>query len=162
MRFHITMRINRRSFLALGSVAPGLLQAAKPAGQYLVYFGTYTRNLSKGIYVAKLDAATGKVTEPTLAAEIENPSFVAIHPNRRYLYSVTETTAQDGGSKGTVSSFSIDPGTGNSMQAAVVTRIDYEEALRNPAAFASGFPMVMSDEVILDDYAYNVYMVVEE
>lgn len=39
---------------------------------------------------------------------------------------------------------------------------DYEEALRNPAAFASGFPMVMSDEVILDDYAYNVYMVVEE
>lgn len=39
---------------------------------------------------------------------------------------------------------------------------DYEEALRNPIPFASGFPSPMVDEVVLEDYAYNVYMVVEE
>lgn len=99
------MPITRRSFVALGSVAPSLLQAAPPAGNYLVYFGTYTRKESKGIYVARLDVATGKVTEPQLAAETVDPSFVAIHPNRRYLYSVSE-------SGGSASAFSIDPASG--------------------------------------------------
>lgn len=39
---------------------------------------------------------------------------------------------------------------------------NYEEALRNPATFAAGFPSPMVDEAIVEDYAYNLYMVVEE
>jgi len=47
----------------------------------LVYIGTYTErtpNASKGIYAARFDPATGKLSTPTLVAELENPSFVAV------------------------------------------------------------------------------------
>ena len=49
-----------------------------------VYFGTSN---SKGIYVADLDAAKGTLSESQLALEIENPGFVAIHPNKPFIYS---------------------------------------------------------------------------
>src|SRR5262249_8631201 len=82
---------------------------------YLVYFGTYTRNGSKGIYVSKLDAAKGSLSEPQLAAEVSNPSFVAIHPNGRNLYSVSESGGP-GGPRGGVTSFSIDRASGKLTQ----------------------------------------------
>ena len=69
-----------------------LLAVSLPAGsaELLVYVGTYTRGASKGIYAYRLDDATGKLTPLGLAAETANPSFVAIHPNRRFLYAVGE------------------------------------------------------------------------
>lgn len=75
-----------------------------------VYFGTYTRGteLSKGIYHSKLDLTTGKLSEPTLAAEAVNPSFIEFHPNGKFLYAVSES-----GQSGAVSAYSIDPDTGN-------------------------------------------------
>lgn len=91
-------------------VAAAPLAAAKTSNQYLVYFGTYTRKTSKGIYCAKLDATTGKVSEPELAGEMSNPSFVAIHPNLKNLYAVTEMGAR--GEGGTITSFSIDRASG--------------------------------------------------
>ena len=53
-----------------------------------VYFGTYTRggSPSKGIYRSTLDLETGRLSPPVLAAETTNPSFLAIHPNRKFLY----------------------------------------------------------------------------
>jgi 6-phosphogluconolactonase len=75
-----------------------------------VYFGTYTDKAgSKGIYKSKLDTATGKLSEPELAAEAASPSFLAIHPSGKYLYAVGETGGTDGGA---VLAFSIDPKTG--------------------------------------------------
>jgi hypothetical protein len=38
----------------------------------------------------------------------------------------------------------------------------YEEAVRGGIPFAAGFPVAMDDEMVLNDYRYNVYMVVEE
>ena len=73
---------------------------------YLVYFGTYTGEKSKGIYVSRFDAADGKLEPPRLAAEIVNPSFLAPHPNGRFLYAVSEER------DGSVSAFSIDPASG--------------------------------------------------
>ena len=71
---------------------------------YDVYFGTYTRKSpSEGIYHARFDAKTGKLSTPELAVKTSNPSFIAIHPNGKYLYSVTE------GKPGKISAFAIDP-----------------------------------------------------
>ncbi|MEM7152533.1 MAG: hypothetical protein AAF799_06815 [Myxococcota bacterium] len=39
---------------------------------------------------------------------------------------------------------------------------DYEEGLRVSIPFDDGFPEVMDDEMIIQDYRYNVYMVVED
>src|SRR5436190_5019982 len=71
---------------------PAMVSAddAKAEGKVWVYIGTYTGKNSKGIYRAELDLATGKLTKPELAGEADNPSFLAIHPNRRFLYAVGE------------------------------------------------------------------------
>jgi len=83
------------------------------SNSYIVFFGTYTSSgKSKGIYTCLLDASTGKLSAPELAAETTNPSFVAIHPNRRYLYAVGETGVFGGRKTGAVSAFAIDKATG--------------------------------------------------
>lgn len=53
-----------------------------------VFIGTNTggKSSSKGIYLADFDTATGKLTEPTLAAEYKNPGFLALHPTKPVLY----------------------------------------------------------------------------
>jgi 6-phosphogluconolactonase len=75
-----------------------------------VYFGTYTsrgENSSKGIYRSVLDLETGRLTNPVLAAEARNPSFLEIHPNGKFLYAVSES-----GGAGSVSAYAIDGDTG--------------------------------------------------
>lgn len=93
-------------------VAAALSTAKLPAAETLVYFGTYNNAKSKGIYVARLDPATGKLTPPELAAEATRASFLAIHPNGKFLYSVGEISDFQGKKAGAVNAFAIDPATG--------------------------------------------------
>ena len=44
------------------------------------YIGGYSGPNNKGIYRSALDARTGQLSEPMLAAEMRNPSFLAQHP----------------------------------------------------------------------------------
>jgi len=74
--------------------------------QFLAYVGTYTHEESKGIYAYRFDASTGKLSTIGLVAEVEHPSFVTIHPNRNFLYAVSETD------DGTLVSYAIDHATG--------------------------------------------------
>ena len=91
--------------------ALALLSAAfLSAADKLVYIGTYTAKGSQGIYAVRLDPTTGRLSEPELAAETDNPSFLAIHPNGKYLYAVNEN------SSGAVTSFSTEPGTAKLTQ----------------------------------------------
>ncbi|HTQ49418.1 MAG TPA: lactonase family protein [Candidatus Acidoferrales bacterium] len=80
--------------------------------QFLVYFGTYTGAKSKGIYVSRFDSATGKLSEPTLAAQTVNPSYVAVAPDDRFLFAVNETEQFNGRAGGAVSAFKLDAATG--------------------------------------------------
>ena len=94
-----------------------LFAAAAPAeqhGKYIFYVGTYTEDgsKSKGIYAYRFDADTGQITSLGLAAETTNPSFVAPHPNGRFLYAVNEVGNYKGPNSGGVSAFSIDHATG--------------------------------------------------
>jgi len=91
--------------------APGA-RAAGSNGSLLVYFGTYTRAKSKGIYVARFDSATGKLSTPELAAETRNPSFLAIEPTKQFLYSVGEIDELNGKPTGAVNAFSLNRETG--------------------------------------------------
>ena len=81
--------------------------------KYLVYYGTYTgaKTGSKGIYVSTFDAATGTLGKPELAGETGSPSFVAIHPSKKYLYSVGEMSIP-GEKGGGVTAFSVSLPTG--------------------------------------------------
>ncbi len=82
------------------------------AGEFLVYFGTYTGAQSKGIYVSRFDPATGTLSAPELAAATRNPSFLALHPGGRFLYAVGEVDDAGGKPGGTVCAFSLDRQTG--------------------------------------------------
>lgn len=95
-------------------VLAGLVLSLSPASarEYFVYFGTYTGEKSKGIYVSKFDTATGRLTEAELAAETKSPSFLAVHPNQRFLYAVGEINNFEGKRAGAVSAFSIEAKTG--------------------------------------------------
>jgi 6-phosphogluconolactonase len=82
------------------------------AGKFWVYVGTYTGGDSQGIYRCEFDAATGKLGEPSLAAETRNPSFLAIHPSKRFLYAVGEFDDMGNAKTGAVSAFGLDPKSG--------------------------------------------------
>src|ERR1035437_8011505 len=121
MRFYNSMKILRTSLrsvaLLLALFLFPLLAAAAPAkqpGKYLFYVGTYTEegSKSKGIHAYRYDAATAEITPLGLAAETTNPSFVAVHPNGRFLYAVNEVGNYKGPNSGGVSAFSVDHATG--------------------------------------------------
>ncbi len=103
-------------FLLCGTLAAPLTAAEPDArassAELLVYVGTYTRGESEGIYLCRLDLATGAIRSLGLAAEADNPSFLAIHPSRPLLYAVGEIASFAGKRTGAVSAFSIHPESG--------------------------------------------------
>src|SRR6266566_425829 len=96
-------------------LGPLLLFASREAQEkhaagnhYLAYVGTYTtKTASKGIYAFRYDASSGKLEPLGVAAETQDPSWVAIHPNGKFLYAANEA-----GKNSMVSGFSLDSKTG--------------------------------------------------
>jgi 6-phosphogluconolactonase len=109
------MKIMRRVFaFFLMLLAPLTLLFSTPtkqkaaAYQFLAYVGTYTtKTNSKGIYVYRFDAASGKLSALEVAAETPDPSWVVVHPNGKLLYAVNEA-----GKNSMVSAFALDAKTG--------------------------------------------------
>jgi len=77
------------------------------AAETLIYLGTYTGGESKGIYRSALDEGSGELSDPVLAAELENPSFLVVSPDQNYLFAVSENEKFKGDEGGGVSSFAI-------------------------------------------------------
>ena len=100
-----------RFLLSLSLLVFILISTLAFAADYNVFVGTYTGPHSKGIYVFHFDPATGKFTQPQLAAETENPSFLALDPHDHFLYAVNELEKFQGKQSGAVSVFAIDPRT---------------------------------------------------
>ena len=92
-------------------------------GKDFFYIGTYTQPIlfgtgdifqgkGKGIYYLSLDKETGSaalIGEPALC---DNPSFLCLSPDRKYLYAVNELKTYRGMECGAVSAFSVDSETG--------------------------------------------------
>ncbi|MEY2788118.1 MAG: 6-phosphogluconolactonase, partial [Verrucomicrobiota bacterium] len=92
--------------------AAALASLPLSAAPHLLYVGTYTGPKSEGIYAFRYDDATGAAQPLGLAAKSVNPSFLAIHPNGRFLYAVNETDQWQGKPGGSVTAFAIDPASG--------------------------------------------------
>jgi 6-phosphogluconolactonase len=99
--------------LSISAISPAAVEAAsdREPGKFWVFVGTYTNGKSKGIYRMVFDPASGKLSEPTLAAEASNPSFLAIHPTGKYLYAVNEGPGS--GKGGGITSYALDTKTGS-------------------------------------------------
>lgn len=84
----------------------------KASKTMIVYVGTYSGKEQQGVRVFHLDAQTGALSPAGGASGVGNPSFVAVHPNRRFLYAVGEAGNFDAAGSGAVAAFAANPETG--------------------------------------------------
>lgn len=107
------MRLTPRWFLPCFFLP--VLGLAAPAPSHLIYIGTVTQaapSTSRGIYALRLDPTTGKLTVPVLAATVADPTFLALSPDRRFLYAAHALVEPVNNFKGAASAYSIDATTG--------------------------------------------------
>ncbi|GAB3922514.1 lactonase family protein [Mucilaginibacter myungsuensis] len=76
---------------------------------YDLLIGTYTSGESQGIYVYRFYTETGKTAYLNVAEGVDNPSYLAIGKNNKFVYSVNEVGDDR---KGSVSAFSFEPYSG--------------------------------------------------
>jgi len=90
----------RKYLLFLFSMTLSAISFAQQVN-YNLLIGTYTNTgKSEGIYTYNFNTATGVTKLKNVAKGIENPSYLALSPDRKFLYSVNET-----GKTSAVSSF---------------------------------------------------------
>lgn len=75
--------------------------------QSLVFIGSYSPANEPGIHVFDFDGPSGALIFRDSFPGVANPSFLVVHPNRRWLYTVSET-GQDDGRQGAVYAFHIE------------------------------------------------------
>ncbi|MCI0664300.1 MAG: lactonase family protein [Acidobacteria bacterium] len=78
----------------------------------ILYVGTYTRGKSEGIYLYRMNLASGELKPLSITKGITNPSYLAIDAQRKYLYSVNEVGEFEGKRTGAVTAFAVDQKTG--------------------------------------------------
>ncbi len=75
-----------------------------------VFVGTYTeheKSRSRGIYVFRMDPASGELAFDRAVEGLVNPSFLSLHPVQNFLYAVNEVQQFAGKQEGGVSALSI-------------------------------------------------------
>ena len=122
----IRQGVSRRRFLK-SAAATAFVQSALGSGQdasrrmkmrkIRAYVGTYTGAVGaasngEGIYSFEVNESTGELISRKLAAKTPDPSWIAIHPSKKYLYAVNEVSDYNGNS-GSVSAFAIDKASGD-------------------------------------------------
>jgi 6-phosphogluconolactonase (cycloisomerase 2 family) len=135
--------ITRRDFLKAASLLavpmafPGAANAAAvaapPAGYAYAYVGTYTPN-GGGIYLFRVDGASGAMTQIHVFDDIRNPTWLAINPAQTRLYAVSEIDDYQGTRGGAVVSYAIDG------ESRLLTRLNSVSSGGTSPAYASVHP----------------------
>jgi 6-phosphogluconolactonase len=119
-------KYSRRHFLggtaalAVAQAAPAILRAESRSSaerKVRAYVGSYTTPVDgagngDGIYLSEVDSSTGELSNRRLVAKTPSPSWLALHPSRKFLYSVNEIDSYEGKS-GSVTAFAIDSASGD-------------------------------------------------
>jgi 6-phosphogluconolactonase len=125
-------QVSRRRFLGSAVVVgPGLMLSARLAGAggavslaglegeaegetrpVTMFVGTQTGGGSKGVYAYRWESASGTMKMLGLAAEVASPTYLALSPERRYLFTANEVDLFHGVKSGGVSSFRVGPKAG--------------------------------------------------
>src|SRR5262245_40394606 len=113
-------QFTRREFVKVSGAAaiahsiPAAAQdRSKKPNELFLYVGTYTRGKSEGIYVYRMNPDSGELTHAATVKGVSNPSFLAIDPKRRFLYTANESGEFAGRKGGGVTAFAIDRKTGD-------------------------------------------------
>lgn len=108
MDFSPGWSLHRRSLLA-GLAATATLPAARavaapPPASGIAYVGTYTsdgQGFGRGIHAMQVERGTGALRPLAVTEGIVNPSWLALTPNGRFLYALSEVEA------GSVTAFAV-------------------------------------------------------
>ncbi len=93
--------------LFFGLVVMTSLMSCNQLEDCLLYVGTYTDGASEGIYCYCYHPEDGTMTLKHIMPNKENPSFLAIHPDGRYLYAVSEVAGDQRADSGSVIAYLI-------------------------------------------------------
>lgn len=93
-------------FLFFVLISTFILSGQENAIQKL-YVGTFTSEGAEGIYLCNFDTETGKIELDKTFKGLDNPSFLEISPNRKYLYSVNRVPNKVESSGGYVTAYEI-------------------------------------------------------
>lgn len=124
-REQLGVDVSRRHFLktaAGGALAcPALIRGAGQSKRTLLAIvGTYSspqgpegsKGNGQGIYLYEMDLSDGTLRKRDLFQDGSNPSWLALHPSKRFLYAGDEINDFEGKKSGAVTAFSVDPGAG--------------------------------------------------
>jgi 6-phosphogluconolactonase len=75
----------------------------------MLYIGTYAGENQPGIFIFEQDGATGDLRPLGDAAGVNNPSFLAVSPDKKFIYAACEAYGPGGGQ---IAAFALDPATG--------------------------------------------------
>ena len=85
-------------------------------GRMRIYVGTSANKNGEGIYSVRFDPADGSLSDPQLAAETMNPSFIVLSKDKRFVYACNEVSKVGGKPTEAVTSFQVEPDTGKLKQ----------------------------------------------
>src|SRR5262249_49989198 len=95
--------------LVITQAEPAAAQTPSGTSAMYAYVGSFTTAQRKargdGIHVYRADPATGALTHVQHVGDLINPSYLALSPDRRFLYSVH-------GDEDYATAFALDPATG--------------------------------------------------
>src|SRR5215467_975806 len=115
-----SMRVNLLAAILLALLVCAAIQGGEKVNtsapdHLFVYIGTAVYEggpPTNDIYLANLNLESGELTPLGIAGHAVNPGFIAIHPNRKFLYTTSEYGNYQGKKSGAVNAFSIDRQTG--------------------------------------------------
>ena len=103
----------KKILIAVASLA--LLGSAGAAEAARAYIGTYTQGggaHGEGIYLVDVDDASGAVSNPRVVAKMKSPAWIALSPDKHFLYANAEIGDYEG-KTGSVSAFAVDAASGS-------------------------------------------------
>jgi len=114
------MDLSRRQLLKGAAACLPALSVRAAAGPILAYAGTYSspqgpegsKGRGKGIVLFAMDASTGRLDQREVFEDPLNPSWLAFHPSRKYLYAANEISNFDGSGSGAVTAYEVERTSG--------------------------------------------------
>ena len=105
MTLHMFFRITTLIAIAFATT---LDQTSAAPTRALVCFGSYSTPDKESVHLFQLNLQDGSLKKLNAVDGLSNPSFLKIHPNGEYLYTVNEVSTFDGKKSGGVTAFALD------------------------------------------------------
>jgi len=86
----------------------GIIAVSAQSKSNYVIVGSYAKPESKGLHVCKFDDTLGTLSVVSEISNVDNPTYVVVSPDNKYLYAVNETDT----GQGSISAFLISKKTG--------------------------------------------------